>query len=152
MDEKELEQIFKEENKERHLLEKKKQKSISRYKMRYGYCDGIDFQHELGETATSIYASPKELQQQHPCAATSCGIFRVRVYQDKIICRQDLSVGNSCFDPKELDPLRDEYWKAKENLLLHLQTYLQEREKGVVATKNRIALLQKEIDERPKSV
>ena len=47
------------------------------------YLDGVDFQHELGETNCTTYASLESLKKQNKCWP-QCGVVKIKVTIEEV--------------------------------------------------------------------
>lgn len=110
-----------------------------------GYIDAIDFRYELGEAAggTVIYGSKLDLLRCEPCAI-ECGIIKVKVVFDRVILGEKRDKKYITLDEMQ-KPARQ--IKMKREHIRAMQLHTGQLLMGVDRHKDRIAQLEKEIDQ-----
>ena len=75
----------------------------NRFRVRYGYMDGVDFSWELGEACggNKVYASVSDLLENQECAE-ECGIVRVKITKDKVVWEGSLGCKDAAGDNEVL--------------------------------------------------
>lgn len=73
-------------------------------KLRTVYMDGVDFQHEAGETDCTIYASKTQTLEQAVCA-DACGVVKCKLILEDWVHPQNIDLGAN--EPKD-----DDSWVA----------------------------------------
>jgi len=54
------------------------------------YVDGVDFQHEMGETDATVWPSLNSILERTPCAKSSCGVVKCEIRGLEWVHPQDL--------------------------------------------------------------
>lgn len=99
------------------------------------YMDKVDFDHELGEAlgGSRVYMDEEDLRDHQPCVE-SCGIVAVKVTLDHVIKESDFSERIALIKSRE-----------------HERNKVETKRKGIQILKDRIALIEKEIEEIEKT-
>lgn len=124
----------------------------NRYKVRYAYMDGVDFDHEVGEAAggNTVYATPEDLLKYQSCA-TGCGIYRVRITKEKEILPQEF-LSRDSISSDDIDNKTPKYLAWKKRDVRHWKERLGLYERRVALLKNLIKQGEKEMADWDKPV